>query len=188
MKKSLFAVMLPVTILVGCDRLTSISNEKEEDATGAYLHQIDSILNSGKLVHVDVYDMGNLKSVSFQVNKFTVSDGHFSYVTLSKTTDGYFRSTASSNLAPAEIPYMREAIDTLLANADRMTNHEERYFYISKDGVLLSSVSKNSDSWTIRIRPDMKEEDAGQSLSKSDLKELSDILTRCEEKIRKISQ
>ena len=57
-----------------------VVTETQIDSIALALHELDSIMNSGQLVHLDVYELGKLKSVSVSVQKITSVDHSLTYI------------------------------------------------------------------------------------------------------------
>lgn len=114
----------------------SIINEQEADSLVALIQTLDSINNSGSLVHYDIYKVGKLKGIEISVQKVTVDSTQVSYINLRKDCGGeYYYSWEDAMIFPKELPALYSAISTITDNLNRTVDHEEKFAYLTKDNM-----------------------------------------------------
>ena len=63
------------------------------------LHEIDSIMNSGRLVHRDVYEIGRLKNISISVQKLTAGEEATVWINFRKDCGGEYKQNSTVTLS-----------------------------------------------------------------------------------------
>ena len=163
MKKLNFVLLGALMLLFySCTNSNVRTALKDANNPAVQLHLIDSILNCGELLHIDIYEIGELKSIEVSVQSVQVGDISLQYINFRKDcSDSYrYHSWEEAKLTPAECPYLLSAIDTIKANFERTTDHEERYAYITKDDIRLLSFNKGGDDWTSTLSVDYKKDNS----------------------------
>ena len=181
----LIAITMPM--IISCDGKTETTEVKDSakvDTLLAYLQKIDSLRNNGHLFHIDVYEIGKLKSVYFDVYNITSKGESAQYLNLKKDCGGqYYYDWEDAVLLQGEIKYFLAAADTIIANFDRPANHEERYIYVTNDDIRLFSSAWENRKWSANLSVDYKKKDATITLERSDLDSLKKLLINGEKKI-----
>ena len=141
------------------------------DTLAQKLHQLDSALNCGSLIHLNIYKLGKLKSVEFSVQSVQFGDKELEYINLRKDCgNDYYYMWEDARLLPDECKYLVDAINTIKANLERSTDHEERYAYITKDDIrIIASNSGDGNKWNVALDVDYRKERSEISLSTSDI-------------------
>ena len=76
-----------------------ISTEQASiDSPAVALHEIDSIMNSGRLVHLDVYEIGRLKNISISVQKLTAGEEATVWINFRKDCGGEYKQNSTVTL------------------------------------------------------------------------------------------
>lgn len=194
-KTLLILSFLPLLAFCSCSKNKTSAPQKEEtvvetsvDSLAMALHEIDSLLNCGTLIHLDVYEIGKLKSVSVSVHKLTVSDRNYSYINFRKDCGGeYYYSWEDAMLLKDECKYFLNAINTIMENNKRTVDHEERYAYSTKDDMAIYATSEKSGSnWTMKFSVDYKKSNSVVNLSIEDMTTLKELIMKAQEKIAEI--
>lgn len=169
---------------------STIENSPVEivDSLALQLHRLDSLYNSGKLLHIDIYKIGKFKTIEFTVQSFDLDGESYSFINLRKDCgNDYYYSWEDARILPAECQYFINAIETIKENLTRATDHEERYAYITKDDIRLMSVNEGGGSkWQIGFSVDYRKERSEVSLSRDDIDKLIDMINKCLDKIKEI--
>ena len=159
------------------------------DSLSMYMQRLDSINNySGSLLHLNIYKIGKLKSLEFEVFSVESEGVSVEYLNIKKDCgDEYYYDWENAKLLAEEIKYFNIAIDTILANIDRPVSNEERYVYLSKDDIRLISVNENKGGkWTTSLSVDYTKKNSSIYLSKDDFMTLKKILSQGEDKINEL--
>lgn len=193
-----FSVLLLLAI-VSCTNTNStdqpITNtipeeQKEEvkiDSLALALHELDSIMNSGQLVHLDVYELGKLKSISVSVQKITSKDQSLAYINFRKDCGGqYYYSWEDAKLLGNECNYFIDAMNVIIENKNREVDHEERYAYVTKDDLRLLSSATKGNNWQIEFSLDYRKDNSTVSLSDKEIENLKELILQGQKKIREI--
>lgn len=166
----------------------SIINEKETDSLAALIQTLDSINNSGSLVHYDIYKIGKLKGIEISVQKVTVDSTQVSYINLRKDCGGeYYYSWEDAMIFPKELPALYSAISTITDNLNRTVDHEEKFAYLTKDNIALLASCESGSNWTTRFSIDTRKSNSVVSLSSSDINTLLDLIKQAESKLQGIN-
>lgn len=189
----LFVAILSIFGLVACNgnhntTQESIPTEQASiDSLAVALREIDSIMNSGQLVHLDVYEIGKLKNTSVSVQKLTTGDESSVWINFRKDCGGeYYYSWEDAHLLNDECPYFIEALTTILSNKDREVDHEERYAYVTKDNIRILSSATSGKEWSIQFSVDYLKQNSTLTLSDKDAEDLEGLIQKAQSKIRKI--
>lgn len=157
------------------------------DSLAVALHEIDSIMNSGQLVHLDVYEVGKLKNISVSVQKLTAGEESSVWINFRKDCGGeYYYSWEDAHLLNNECPYFIEALTTILSNKDREVDHEERYAYVTKDNIRILSSATSGKVWSISFSVDYLKQNSTVTLSDKDVEDLKSLIQNAQSKIREI--
>mgnify|MGYP003445029194 CR=1 FL=1 len=166
---------------------TVVEEQAAVDSLAIALHEVDSILNSGQLAHLDVYEIGKIKNISISVQKASAGDWSTSWINLRKDCGGeYYYSWEDARLLYDECPYFIKAINTILSNRDREVDHEERYAYMTKDDIRVFAYAKSGNAWTIELSVDYHKQNSTIALANKDVEELINLIQKSQEKINKI--
>jgi hypothetical protein len=164
-----------------------VVTETQIDSIALALHELDSIMNSGQLVHLDVYELGKLKSVSVSVQKITSVDHSLTYINFRKDCGGeYYYSWEDARLLTEECPYFLDAMNVIIENKTREVDHEERYAYITKDNMRLFSTANPGKKWNIELSVDYRKQNSTVTMSDKELEELRDLIIKGQQKIEEI--
>lgn len=186
---------LPLLTLCSCgnNKTESTKNDapKSEvpvDSLAIALHELDSLLNCGTLIHLDVYEIGKLKSVSIAVHKLTVADRDYSYINFRKDCGGeYYYSWEDAMLLNDECKYLLNALNTIMQNNKRAVDHEERYAYSTKDDIAVYATSdKSGSNWTMRFSVDYNKSNSSITLTGEEMGTLKELILKAQEKIAEL--
>ena len=151
------------------------------------LHKIDSFMNSGQLVHLDVYEIGKLKSISISAQKVTAGDLSTTWINMRKDCGNeYYYSFEDARLLSEECPYFINAINTINSNRDRGVDHEERFAYMTKDDIRILAYSNAGKKWTFELSVDCHKQNSSISLNTDDIEELITLIEKAQSKIKEI--
>lgn len=166
---------------------TVVEEQAAVDSLAIALHEVDSILNSGQLAHLDVYEIGKIKNISISVQKASAGDWSTSWINLRKDCGGeYYYSWEDARLLYDECPYFIKAINTILSNREREVDHEERYAYMTKDDIRVFAYAKSGNAWTIELSVDYHKQNSTITLANKDVEELINLIQKSQEKINQI--
>lgn len=199
--KKLFFLVLGASVLLsvfGCEQKPGASTSDNDvsakietvDSLAIQLHRIDSLFNSGKLLHMDIYKLEKLKSIEFSVQSISVEGDSFEYINLRKDCGGeYYYNFVDARILVDEVKYLLKAIDTIKSNLQRETNHEERYAYITKDDIRLFATNDGGGSkWKVYLSVDFRKDNSEIMLSETDLSRFVALLKQGVEKIEEVSE
>lgn len=68
----------------------SIANDSAVDSPALALSRLDSIQSKGQLVHFDTWEIGNLKGIEVQAQKFSSENDSIMFITLRKDCGGEY--------------------------------------------------------------------------------------------------
>lgn len=166
---------------------TVVEKQAAVDSLAIALHEVDSILNSGQLAHLDVYEIGKIKNISISVQKASAGDWSTSWINLRKDCGGeYYYSWEDARLLYDECPYFIKAINTILSNREREVDHEERYAYMTKDDIRVFAYAKSGNAWTIELSVDYHKQNSTITLANKDVEDLINLIQKSQEKINQI--
>lgn len=166
---------------------TVVEEQATVDSLAIALHEVDSILNSGQLAHLDVYEIGKIKNISISVQKASAGDWSTSWINLRKDCGGeYYYSWEDARLLYDECPYFIKAINTILSNREREVDHEERYAYMTKDDIRVFAYAKSGNAWTIELSVDYHKQNSTITLANKDVEDLINLIQKSQEKINQI--
>ncbi len=154
------------------------------DSLAIALHEIDSIMNGGQLIHLDIYEIGKIKNVSVSVQKLSAGNESTIWINFRKDCGGeYYYSWEDAHLLNEECSYLLDAINTILANKDRAVDHEERYAYITKDDIRVMASASAGKPWTMNLSVDYAKQNSTITLTDSDITDLKTLIQKSQEKI-----
>lgn len=163
------------------------SEQVNVDSLAVALHEVDSVLNSGQLVHLDVYEIGKIKNVSVSVQKATTGNRATTWINLRKDCGGeYYYSWEDARLLYDECQYFVNAINTIHSNRERVVDHEERYAYMTKDDIRIFAYAKSGNAWTVELSVDYHKQNSTISLSNKDVEDLIGLIQKAQSKINEI--
>lgn len=199
MKKILYFIFIAVALsLFNCGGNSSNSgkgnninesniNEQEADSLATLIQTLDSINNSGSLVHYDIYKIGKLKGIEISVQKVAVDTTQISYINLRKDCGGeYYYSWEDAMIFAKELPSLYSAISTIKDNLIRTVEHEERYAYVTKDDIALLASCESGSNWATRFSVDSRKSNSVVNLSSSEIDTLLDLIKEAENKLNEI--
>lgn len=193
MKKIVLASIIAALTFSACHRTNEVTVESMDsaslvDSLEVTLHQIDSLFNSGQMAHVDIYQIGKLKSIAISVQKITVGDDSIAYINFRKDCGNeYYYSWEDGKLLVDECKYLSDAINTILEQKKREVDHEERYAYITKDNMrILSANTNNGKGWKVDFSIDYRSSNSSVSMSDDDLTLLQNYLDQGLKKIEQL--
>lgn len=165
----------------------SISSTQEADSLAALIQTLDSISNSGSLVHYDIYKIGKLKGIEISVQKVAVDTTNISYINLRKDCGGeYYYSWEDAMIFSKELPSLYSAISTIKSNLGRTVDHEERYAYVTKDNIALLASCESGNNWATRFSVDSRKSNSVVNLSSSEIETLLDLIKKAETKLKDV--
>lgn len=165
----------------------SIVKQQEADSLATLIQTLDSINNSGALVHYDIYKIGKLKGIDVSVQKVSVDTTHISYINLRKDCGGeYYYSWEDAMIFAKELPSLYSAISTIINNIGRDVNHEERYVYVTKDNIALLTSCESGSNWNTRFSIDSHKSNSTVNLSPSEIDTMLDLIKQAESKLTEI--
>lgn len=194
-KVFLILSLVPILVFCSCSKNDTPSPQNDEiitettaDSLAIALHEIDSMLNCGTLIHSDIYAIGKLKSVEIFVHKLSVADIKYTYINFRKDCGGeYYYSWENAILLSDECKYLLSAIDTIIQNSNREVDHEEMYTYTTKDDITLASKSENKGTkWTIKLSVDKNKSNSYITLDRNELNTLKELIKESLNKIAEI--
>ena len=185
--------ILGITACVDKSDNTPIIHEQEVtdqitiDSLAIALHKIDSIMNCGRLVHLDVYEIGKLKNITVSVHKLNAGELSSVWINFRKDCGNeYYYSWEDAHLLNEEYPYFIEAINTILSNKDREVEHEERYAYITKDDIRFFASATSGKPWSMELSIDFKKQNSTITLAEKDVENLKVLIQKAKEKMDEI--
>ena len=193
--KRLFIFSALFLSIVGCNQVKTNDTPIEDDSPiqsvveaidtlSLQLHYLDSISNSGKLMHIDIYKIGKFKSIEFSVQSVDVEGSKYSYINLRKDCgNDYYYNWEDARILPAECQYLFKAIESIQENSKRSTDHEERYAYVTKDDIRIFAVNTGGSKWTIALSVDYRKERAEVNLTNDELDRFVSLINQCQEKL-----
>lgn len=195
----LFVVLLSITGITACvdnnDKADDIPITQEQivteqvtiDSLAVALHEIDSIMNCGRLVHLDVFEIGKLKNISVSVHKLNAGEQSSVWINFRKDCGNeYYYSWEDAHLLNEEYPYFIEAINTILSNKDREVEHEERYAYVTKDDIRFFASATCGKPWSMELSIDFKKQNSTITLAEKDVENLKVLIQKAKEKMDEI--
>ena len=91
----------------------NLFRQNKLDSLAVALHEIDSIMNSGRLVHRDVYEIGWLKNSSIGVQKLTAGEESSVWINFRKDCGGEYKQNSTVTLSDKDA----EDLKILIQNA-----------------------------------------------------------------------
>lgn len=165
----------------------TITQQQEADSVAALIKTLDSISNSGLMVHYDIYKIGDFKGIEITVNKVTVDTIQISHINLRKDCGGqYYYSWEDALIFAEELPAFYSSISTIKSNIVRDVDHEERFVYATKDDIAIVSICKSGSKWTTRLSVDYHKSNSFVNLTPSDIDTFVDLMKKAESKLNEI--
>lgn len=163
-------------------------SEQQIDTLAQKLHKLDSVLNSGQLIHMDIYKLGRLKSIDLTVQSLQYDDQTFSYINLRKDCGNeYYYSWVDAKLLNDECGYLLDAIETIRSNSSRTTDHEERYAYVTKDNIRIFSKNDGGDNiWKTSLSVDYRKDRSEITLSDAEVETFKSLIKQGQQKISEL--
>lgn len=198
MKKLIYFLLISIPVLCfscGGNNSEKTTNETEDsvktkekvDSLATLLHALDSLTNSGDLVHFDIYQIGKIKGIEVSVQKVSVDTTNIAYINLRKDCGGeYYYSWEDAMMFSKELPAFYSATSKIKENLNRSVDHEERYVYVTKDNIALFSSAEPNKSWTTRFSVDSHKSNSSVNLTSSEIDTLLDLIKQAEAKLKEI--
>ena len=188
------AVYAITTFLISCNQTGNMVTEVNHnettptDSIAQQLQLLDSLNNSGNLIHLDIYNIGKIKSISFSVHALEVEGKAIQYINLRKDVGNeYYYNWEDARILPNECQYLLTAIQTIKENSERATNHEERYAYITKDDIRIFSVNNGGgNKWKIALSIDYRKDRSEITLTEEELDTFVSLINQGLAKIAEI--
>ena len=188
--------VLATILIIGCTQNITVPansdhvSQESIDSLAVQLHKLDSLYNSGNLLHMDIYKLDKLKTIEFSVQSIEVEGEKYQYINLRKDCgNDYYYRWEDARILPDEVQYFYKALETIKSNWHRETDHEERYAYITKDDIRLFAKNDGGGSkWTVYLSVDYKQDNSEVSLTETDIEKLVDLLNKGVAKIQQISK
>ncbi len=178
--------------------LSACGNDKEPEINGTKntidslkteVHKIDSILFCGKLAHLDIYDIGEIKTVAISVQKVTTDNESLSVVNFRKDCGGqYFYSWEDARMLESECQYFINAIKTIRSNIKSSVEHGEQYAYVTIDDIRILAYATKGKPWKVELSVDYFKSNSTITISDQELEELIAIIQKAQQKIKEISK
>lgn len=164
----------------------SIANDTAVDSLTLVLNRLDSIQSKGQLVHFDTWEIGNLKSIEVQAQKFSSDNDSIVFITLRKDCGGeYYYSWEDAFIFQKELPSLYEAVNTIKSNLNRATDHNEKYAYTTKDDVMIFAENPGK-GWTLKLSVDAHKSNSYINLTSAELDQLVQLLQQANNKLNEI--
>lgn len=178
---------------VGCNQRTNVaalSETEDVDSLAIQLHRLDSIYNSGSLLHMEMYKLAKLKSIEISVYSIGSGEDTFEYINLRKDCGGtYYYDWEDARILVSEVKNLINAVDEIKANLHRETDHEERYAYLTEDDIrLLAKNNGGGSTWTVTLSVDYNKSDAEITLSEAELDKFVEIVNQGVAKIQELNK
>lgn len=188
-------ILLPIIGLIACGEEEKTPQEPEIiteqitiDSLAMALREVDSIFNSGQLVHLDVYDIGMIKDVYVSVQKLVAGDLSAAWINLRKDCGGErYYSWEDARLLDGECHYFINAINTINSNRERMVDHEEKYAYVTKDNIRVFAYAKKAKTWTVELSVDYHKQNSTIVLNSKDIADFISLIQKAQLKITEIN-
>ena len=150
--------------------------------------KIDSLTSNGMMLHRDIYPLGKVKTITFTVHSVQVGTDTLNYINLRKDCGNeYYYSWENAEILYGECDAFVKAIDEIKGNLNRAVEHEEEYFYVTKDDIAL--VATNSGKkWDIRLSVDTYKSNSSVTLSAEELDALRGLVLEGKRKIDELSK
>lgn len=153
------------------------------DSLAIALNRLDSIQDSGQLVHFDTWSVGSLKGVQVQAQKLTSGDESILYINLRKDCGGeYYYLWEDAHIFQKELPSLYEAIKTIKKEISRETDHNEKYIYITKDNVMVFA-ENDGKGWSLKFSVDSHKSNSFINLTPTELDALIELLEKANDKL-----
>lgn len=196
MKKVFLFVVFTLTLcFMACGNHSEKAAEKAApdstkiDTLALVMQRLDSINNSGLLRHMDVYEIGKIKTIAIQTIRLSSQNDTVDYINLRKDCGGeYYYNWVNSTLFYDEVKYLTNSIDVILANIDREPSHEERYFYITKDNIRVFASNKGGKEWYTELSVNYQKDNSSVKMAKEDIEKLKELLKKAQSKIDEIQK
>lgn len=164
----------------------TVANDTAVDSLALVLNQLDSIQSKGRLVHIDTWKVGNLKSIEVQAQKFESEDDSIIFITLRKDCGGeYYYSWEDAYIFQKELSSLYDAISTIKKELSRNTDHNEKYAYTTKDNVVLFA-ENNGKGWNMKLSVDGHKSNSYITLTPAELDKFVELLQQANNKLDEI--
>ena len=198
--KKFYLLFLGLTLMfAACDKGGSSKNSTENpqgkstvetvvDSLKLEKQKIDSLASNGMMLHKDIYSLGKLKSITFTVHSVQVGTDTLNYINMRKDCGNeYYYSWENAELLYGECDAFVKAIDEIKENLNRAVEHEEEYFYLTKDDIAIMATNSGS-KWDIRFSVDTYKSNSSVSLSAEELDALRGLVLEGKKKISELSK
>lgn len=165
----------------------SLASQQEVDSLATLIRTLDSISNSGELVHYDIYQVGKIKGIEVSVQKVSVDTTQIAYINLRKDCGGeYYYSWEDAMIFSKELPSFYSAVSTIQGNLNRTVDHEERFAYVTKDNIALLASAEPNKSWSTRFSVDSRKSNSTVNLSNNEIETLVGLIKQAEAKLKEV--
>lgn len=165
----------------------SLAYQQEVDSLATLIQTLDSISNSGELVHYDIYQVGKIKGIEVSVQKVSVDTTQIAYINLRKDCGGeYYYSWEDAMIFSKELPSLYSAISSIQGNLNRVVDHEERFAYVTKDNIAFLATAEPNKSWTTRFSVDSHKSNSTVNLSNNEIETLIGLIKQAEAKLKEV--
>lgn len=175
------------TVENGSLKNDSVAAQHEADSLASLIQTLDSIGNSGELVHYDIYQVGKIKGIEVSVQKVSVDTTQIAYINLRKDCGGeYYYSWEDAMIFSKELPSLYSAISTIQGNLNRTVDHEERFAYVTKDNIAFFASAEPNKTWSTRFSVDSHKSNSTVTLTNGDIETLVGLIKQAEAKLKKV--
>ena len=198
--KKFYLLLLGFTLIfAACDKGGSTKNSNENsqgkstvetvvDSLKLEKQKIDSLASNGLMLHKDIYSLGQLKTITFTVHSVQVGTDTLNYINMRKDCGNeYYYSWENAELLYRECDAFVKAIDEIKENLNRAVEHEEEYFYLTKDDIAIMATN-SGNKWDIRFSVDTYKSNSSVSLSAEELDALRGLVLEGKKKISELSK
>lgn len=198
--KKFYLLLLGFTLIfAACDKGGSTKNSNENsqgkstvetvvDSLKLEKQKIDSLASNGMMLHKDIYSLGKLKTITFTVHSVQVGTDTLNYINMRKDCGNeYYYSWENAELLYRECDAFVKAIDEIKENLNRAVEHEEEYFYLTKDDIAIMATN-SGNKWDIRFSVDTYKSNSSVSLSAEELDALRGLVLEGKKKISELSK
>lgn len=165
----------------------SLASQQEVDSLATLIRTLDSISNSGALVHYDIYQIGKIKGIEVSVQKVSVDTTQIAYINLRKDCGGeYYYSWEDAKIFSKELPSLYSTISSIQGNLNRVVDHEERFVYVTKDDIAFLATAEPNKSWVTRFSVDSRKSNSTVNISNSEIETLIGLIKQAETKLKEV--
>ena len=165
----------------------TIINEVVADSVSTVLKRIDSMQSHKELVHIETWDIGNLKSIEIRVLKVSAEKDSIMCIQLRKDCGNeYYYSWEETSILQEELPSLYKAIEAIKENLNRETDHSERYAYFTQDNVTIYSENSGKGR-ALKLSVNSRVKNSYITISPLELDKFVELLKAANKKIEELS-